>query len=37
MADNLNISIPTVKQTYQTLEDQGLVEHVKNQGIFKSR
>ncbi|MEM5514687.1 PLP-dependent aminotransferase family protein [Pseudoalteromonas sp. AS84] len=34
MADNLNISIPTVKQAYQSLEDQGLVEAREKSGYF---
>ena len=34
MADNLSISIPTVKQAYQALEDQGLVEAREKSGYF---
>lgn len=34
MASNLNISIPTVKQAYQALEDQGLVEAREKSGYF---
>jgi len=34
MATNLNISIPTVKQAYQTLEDQGLIEAREKSGYF---
>ena len=34
MADNLNISIPTVKQAYQVLEDQGLIAAREKSGYF---
>lgn len=34
MADKLNISIPTVKQAYQLLEGQGLIEAREKSGYF---
>ncbi|MGB2708531.1 MAG: winged helix-turn-helix domain-containing protein, partial [Pseudoalteromonas nigrifaciens] len=34
MASNLNISIPTVKQAYQALEDQGVIEAREKSGYF---
>ena len=34
MADKLNISIPTVKQAYQLLEGQGLIEAREKSGIL---
>tara|TARA_Y100000782_G_scaffold80198_1_gene86567 strand:+ start:2592 stop:4034 length:1443 start_codon:yes stop_codon:yes gene_type:complete len=34
MADKLNVSIPTVKQAYQLLEGQGLIEAKEKSGYF---
>ena len=34
MADKLNVSIPTVKQAYQQLEGQGLIEAREKSGYF---